>query len=106
MIVGCYRSNEVSEKHMLSKAISNLSTKEQRYGFNMTNISLHSFELSEVKQIVSSILSIDSERRAHKLAEICFKRTNGNPYFLIEFVTMLEEEGLITCTYTNCHVSE
>ncbi len=42
------------------------------------------------------MLSIDDEERTQGLAEICFKRTLGNPFFFIEFVTMLEKEELLT----------
>eukprot|EP00980_Cylindrotheca_fusiformis_P003217 scaffold732_cov114-Cylindrotheca_fusiformis.AAC.5 len=43
-----------------------------------------------------ALMSIDDEERTRGLAEVCFKRTDGNPFFLIEFMQMLHDVGLIS----------
>lgn len=96
MIVGCYRSNEVDVDHMLTKKINDLLEKKDKFDFNVTDIEVGNFNVKEVNKVVMAMLSIDDEEVTHGLAEVCFKRTLGNPFFLIEFVTMLEEEDLIT----------
>jgi predicted ATPase len=95
MIIGCFRSNAVDDVHILSNKISNLAEKKEKFEFNMTDITLGSFKLKEVNKIIMAMLAIDDEERTQGLAEVCFKRTNGNPFFLIEFMTMLEEEELV-----------
>jgi predicted ATPase len=48
-----------------------------------------------VNKVVTAILAVDDKERTLGLAEICYRRTLRNPHFLIEFVTILEEEDLI-----------
>jgi len=38
---------------------------------------------------------MDNEDQTRALADICHRRTLGNPFYVVEFVTMLEWEGLI-----------
>ena len=41
------------------------------------------------------MLSIDDERCTQSLVDICWKQSLGDPFFLIEFLTMLEEENFL-----------
>jgi predicted ATPase len=41
------------------------------------------------------LLDIDEEARTLGLAEICHRRTGGNVFFLISFISMLKEKGLL-----------
>eukprot|EP00980_Cylindrotheca_fusiformis_P021303 scaffold8208_cov142-Cylindrotheca_fusiformis.AAC.2 len=41
-------------------------------------------------------MSIDDAEETRGLAELCLKRTLGNPFFLTEFMIMLQDEGLIS----------
>lgn len=95
MIVGCYRSNEVDDNHILSSMESELVEKKDQFKFNITDIELKSFQIDDVNRIIMALLAIDDEEKTKGLAEVCYKRTVGNPHFLFEFVTMLDEEGLI-----------
>jgi predicted ATPase len=96
MIIGCFRSNEVNIPQFLSSRIQNLTEKKEQFRFNMTDIELGSLGVVEVNRVIMAMLSIDDEDRTRALAETCFKRSLGNPFFLIEFVTMLEDEDLIS----------
>jgi predicted ATPase len=97
MIIGCYRSNEVDESHILSAKILSLSASKMIFDFNITYVELRSLQPADVNKIIMAMLSKDDEEdRTKRLAEICHKRTLGNPFFLIEFITMLEIEGLIS----------
>lgn len=96
MIVGCYRSNEVDDGHILSEKISTLGQKEEKFDFNITEIELATFGVKDVNKIIMAMLSIDDEGATEALAEICLKRTLGNPHFLIEYMTMLEAEDFLS----------
>eukprot|EP00526_Cylindrotheca_closterium_P001715 CAMPEP_0113611520 /NCGR_PEP_ID=MMETSP0017_2-20120614/5600_1 /TAXON_ID=2856 /ORGANISM="Cylindrotheca closterium" /LENGTH=1077 /DNA_ID=CAMNT_0000520473 /DNA_START=45 /DNA_END=3278 /DNA_ORIENTATION=- /assembly_acc=CAM_ASM_000147 len=96
MVIGCFRSNEVDESHVLSMQMKDWSGKKEKYGFNMTDIEVGSFGVDSVNQIIMAMLRIDDADITQRLAEICFKRTHGNPFFLIQFVAMLEETELLT----------
>eukprot|EP00980_Cylindrotheca_fusiformis_P027454 scaffold20461_cov117-Cylindrotheca_fusiformis.AAC.17 len=96
MIVGCYRSNEVDEHSHLFKKIQTLQMKQTRCNFRITAIAVGSCDTDEVNKIIMAMMSIDDEERTRGLSEVCFKRTAGNPFFLIEFMIMLLEENLIS----------
>eukprot|EP00957_Ditylum_brightwellii_P212245 15367130-Ditylum_brightwellii.AAC.1 len=66
MIIGCYRSNEME--------LGNLGKEE-------------------VNQAIMALLSVDKKSHTDGLASICYRRTMGNPFFLFEFLKLLEEEA-------------
>ncbi|CAJ1961451.1 unnamed protein product [Cylindrotheca closterium] len=96
MIVGCFRSDEVDDSHVLSKAISILAEKTEKGIFKLTTIDLGNISIGDTNKIIMAMLDMGDEAKTEPLAKVCFKRTLGNPFFLIEFLTMLEAEGLIT----------
>ena len=99
MIVGCYRSNHQEhvshENTSLSNKIQSLEAKAEKCNFEMTDIYLENFGMNNVNKILMTMLSIDDEDATRGLARVCFNRTLGNPYFVIQFVTMIEEEELL-----------
>ena len=94
-MIGCFRSNEVDESHVLSNTMRDLQDKSKRDGFCITEIGIENLNVPEVNQIIMALLSIDDESRTLDLAEICHKRTEGNAFFFIAFVAMLENENLL-----------
>ena len=95
MIIGCYRSNEVDENSILFNRIRTLQGKCDSGLLQLTDIKLENCNLDSVNRIIMSMMSIDDEKYTRDLARVCFKRTLGNPYFLIEFLKMLQVEGLL-----------
>lgn len=95
MIVGCYRSNEVGENSMLYNRIRTLKGKCNTFHFRMTEIELQNFDIEVVNKVIMTMLSIRSESKCLDLSKVCYKRTLGNPMFLIEFMKMLQAEGIL-----------
>ncbi|CAJ1961239.1 unnamed protein product [Cylindrotheca closterium] len=95
MIIGCFRSNEVDENSILYNRIQTLHGKSTKGAFQVTEIELQSCTLDSVNKIIMSLMGIDDESKTRDLAEVCYKRTLGNPFFLIEFMRMLDAEDLI-----------
>ena len=95
MIVGSYRSNEADENSLLYNRIQSLLGKCDKFHFTITEIDVPSFDVDNVNKMVMCMLSIDDEETTRDLAEICYKRTQGNPFFLSEFMTLLYEEKLV-----------
>eukprot|EP00980_Cylindrotheca_fusiformis_P021843 scaffold8677_cov106-Cylindrotheca_fusiformis.AAC.2 len=96
MIVGCYRSNEVDDQSLLFQKVQNLLRKQDRFNFHTTDISVRNCDIDGVNRMIMALMSIDDEERTRGLAEVCFKRTDGDPFFLIEFMQMLHDVGLIS----------
>lgn len=95
MVIGCYRSNEVDEKSDLSKLVSALQKNRDKYGVEITEIEVEGFGSTEVNHMIMKMMDSDDEEMTKDLAEICFQRTLGNPFFVIEFMSMLHREELI-----------
>ena len=89
-LIGAYRDNEVDASHPL------LLTNEEikKSGADVENIMLRLLEIKHVNQLISETLSCDLER-SKPLAELCFAKTRGNPFFLNQFIHSLYLEKLI-----------
>ncbi|KAL3927739.1 MAG: hypothetical protein SGBAC_012957, partial [Bacillariaceae sp.] len=98
MIIGCYRAEELLEKGDLVRRIDFLKEKKSKYSFNITEIELVPCQADHVNKMIMSIMSIDDESETKELADLCYRRTFGNPFFVLQFMSMLEYEGLITYT--------
>lgn len=59
-----------------------------------TRVWLNDFDFTTVNLMVSSLLDL-SERKTHQLAELILRRTNGNPYFVTQFLASLEAMRLL-----------
>ncbi|KAL3937348.1 MAG: hypothetical protein SGBAC_007539, partial [Bacillariaceae sp.] len=95
LIIGCFQSNEVDENCILYNRIQTLNGKSKKGGFHLTEIELQNCNIDSVNTKVMSMMGIDDESKTRDLAEVCFKRTLGNPFFLIEFMGMSHAEGLL-----------
>ncbi|KAL3945087.1 MAG: hypothetical protein SGBAC_000816 [Bacillariaceae sp.] len=95
MVIGSYRSNEVDDTHILTHIKKGLNKKMVKCQFHMTNIEVGNFFPTDVNRVIMKLLGIDDPKLTRGLAEICHKRTLGNPYFVVEFITMLKDEGLL-----------
>ena len=88
-IIGAYRSNEVSGNHML-----NLARDEIARSRKITEMKLAPLNLAAVNQIVaSSLRSRGPDIEA--LAQLLFQKTEGNPFFVVELLKSMTEDGLI-----------
>jgi len=89
-LIGTYRDNEIDASHPLHSAVKNL----QHANAPVTIRTLHPLTVLHVNQIITDTLSADSEEAA-SLAEICYRKTGGNPLFLIQFLQNLYRDGCI-----------
>lgn len=90
LIIGAYRSNEVSDTHPLMRTLTAL----QEDGVNQTVLHLSPLKLSHVCQLLADTLHSNQQIVA-SLAQLVLKKTGGNPFFVNEFLKMLESEKLI-----------
>jgi predicted ATPase len=95
MVIGTYRSNEVDATHLVSKVLRDLKEKSEKEDFDISEIEVGNLGVDEVDCVIMDLLSLDDSSKTIGLAEICLKRTAGNVFFLIAFIAMLQEEGLL-----------
>jgi predicted ATPase/GAF domain-containing protein len=90
MLVGAYRDNEVSSSHPLSRTLAAI----RKAGARMQEIVLSPLGLDDVGRLVADALHCE-EDSGHPLAQLVHEKTGGNPFFAIQFLTALAEEGLL-----------
>src|SRR5580693_6511326 len=90
MLVGAYRDNEVTSSHPLTQTLDAIRQARAM----MQEIVLVPLRVDDVDRLVADALH--SERNAAgPLAQLVHEKTSGNPFFAIQFLTALADEGLL-----------
>src|SRR5713226_481067 len=89
-LVGAYRDNEVSSSHPLMRTLGAI----RKAGARMQEIVLAPLGLDDVGRLVADALHCEWDA-AQPLAHLVHEKTGGNPFFAIQFLTALPEEGLL-----------
>lgn len=96
VVIGLYRSDEVSDTHFLTHTLSALESKSIMFRLNITRIEVQNLDVTGVNAIIMRMLGITDDTMTVGLAELCFQKTRGNPFFVIEFMRMLEMENMMS----------
>lgn len=89
-LIGAYRDNEVGPDHPLTFKLEAI----RKAGVRMPEIRLAPLSLADLTQMVADSLHCELEH-ARPLAELVHSKTEGNPFFTIQFLTALDQEGLL-----------
>jgi PAS domain S-box-containing protein len=100
LLVGAYRDNEVSPSHPLARMLATI----RGAGGKVREILLSPLILDDVGRLLADALHTD-RKRVRPLAGLVFEKTEGNPFFTIQFFLTLKEEALLafdrgTATWT------
>jgi len=90
LLIGAYRDNEVSLSHPLMRTL----TAIRDVGVKTQEIVLSPLGLEDVGLLTAESLHCGRDA-ASSLAQLVHEKTGGNPFFTIQFITELEEEGLL-----------
>ena len=88
MLIGAYRDNEVTAAHPLMRKLEAIRSA----GANVQEITLAPLAVEDVTQLIADALRCEPERAA-PLAQLVHEKTAGNPFFLVQFLHTLAEEG-------------
>ena len=91
LLIGAYRDNEITSDHPLSHTLDAI----RKAGALIHDIVLAPLAREDAAQLMADSLHCDRERTA-PLAELVYEKTAGNPFFLIQFLTALVDEGLLS----------
>jgi PAS domain S-box-containing protein len=91
MLIGAYRDNEVDSTHPLMRKLEAI----HKAGAAVQEIVLAPLAREDLEQLIGDSLRCERERAA-SLARLLHEKTAGNPFFTIQFLSSLAEEGLIT----------
>ena len=90
LLIGAYRDNEVDGTHPLAVTLNKLRAR----GASVTEMMLFPLRSADVAQLVGDALHC-SPGRVRDLADLVHLKTHGNPFFAIQFLTHLEQEGFL-----------
>ena len=90
-LIGAYRDNEVNPVHPLVLTLEAL----RRQGAVLQEIILTPLTLEPLSQLIAETLHQDANT-VSSLAELVLRKTEGNPFFVGEFLRMLYSENLLT----------
>ncbi len=90
LILGVYRDNEVSPSHPLTHTLRHI----QQTGAIAHSVTLHPLTIDHVNQFVADTLHTNSAK-TKTLANLVFRKTQGNPFFLTQLLKSLYQDHLL-----------
>jgi len=93
LLIGAYRDNEINPSHPLMRKLEVM----RQAGALLQNIVLAPLGPDDLGRLVADSLHSELERTA-PLAQLIHEKTAGNPFFAIQFISELAEEGLLAFT--------
>jgi len=90
LVIGAYRDNEVSSSHPLMRTLAAICDA----GARAQEIVLAPLGLDDVEGLIADALHC-GPNSAGPLALLAYEKTGGNPFFAIQFLMALVEEGLV-----------
>lgn len=97
LIVGAYRDNEVSPTHPFILTLKQLGN----VAVNMQILKLQNLSQQHIEQLLVDTFQMKNanKKRVKELAELIYKKTNGNAFFTTQFLQSLYEKKLIAFNF-------
>ncbi|MGB7711459.1 MAG: AAA family ATPase [Microcoleus sp.] len=89
-VIGAYRDNEVTATHPAMLTLSEM----KKQGVVINHLSLSPLNLNQVNEFIADTLKTD-RIQAQRLADLVWQKTQGNPFFIKEFLKSLYTEQLL-----------
>ncbi len=93
-LIGAYRDNEVDDAHPLMRTLSGL----EQAGGALHRVTLGPLKLDDLTRFIGDTLHCRISDAA-PLADLVWKKTNGNPFFVIQFLKTLKQDGYLKFDY-------
>ncbi|MBW4518697.1 MAG: AAA family ATPase [Scytolyngbya sp. HA4215-MV1] len=90
LVIGAYRDQEVNAAHPLTQLLNDIQTA----GGTVHRIVLPTLELAEIDRLIQDTFHCKPERSL-PLAELTLQKTDGNPFFINEFLRFLYQHKLV-----------
>lgn len=96
LVAGAYRDNEVDEGHPLAQTVAAI----RQAGGVISRLQLDNLTFAHLSQLIADALRCSNDKVA-PLAALCWEKTQGNPFFLRQFLSTLYDNGDIV--YSRSH---
>jgi PAS domain S-box-containing protein len=90
LVIGAYRDNEVDSTHLLTRRLDII----RKEGASVQEIRLAPLAQEDLQRLIVDTLSCPPPL-ARPLAGLVHEKTGGNPFFAIQFISTLAEQGLL-----------
>jgi len=91
-LIGAFRDNEVSPTHPLIMTLETLNQES----VTINHITLKTLNFGQVNQLIADSLH-QTPSDVESLTHLVMRKTEGNPFFVNQFLETLYQEGLLTC---------
>ncbi|WP_437911823.1 AAA family ATPase [Sorangium sp. So ce302] len=91
LLIGAYRDNEVGPAHPLRLTLAEI----RKRGAAVSELVLTPLSAAHVGALVAETVHAP-EARVEPLSRLVYEKTGGNPFFVLQFLLALHDEGLIT----------
>jgi PAS domain S-box-containing protein len=97
LLIGAYRDNEVTALHPLKRKLEAI----RQAGAAVQDLVLAPLGHGDLEQLLRDALHCTAQRAAPlaRLARLVHEKTSGNPFFAIQFILNLADEGLLGFDY-------
>lgn len=95
LFIGAYQDHKIDQSHPAAKA---LSASRQAENEDYTFITLKPLGLADINRLVSDVLFCPLEK-SRPLATIIKQKTDGNPFFVTQFLEALYREKVVRFDY-------
>ncbi|TPK96956.1 PAS domain S-box protein [Mesorhizobium sp. B2-4-12] len=90
LLIGAFRNNEVTAAHPLMRKLEAI-----RATGRVQDIKLGPLAPNDLRSLVADSFHCDAAEQAGPLAELVLAKTEGNPFFVIQFLHLLADERLL-----------
>ncbi|WP_437850572.1 AAA family ATPase [Sorangium sp. So ce363] len=90
LLIGAYRDNEVGPAHPLSLTLA----EARKRGAVVSELVLEPLSAADVGALVAETVHA-AAAQVEPLARLVYEKTGGNPFFVLQFLLELHQEGLI-----------
>ena len=91
LLIGAYRDNEVDASHPLMRKLGSIKAAGTS---SVEEITLGPLNARHVSQLIADALHCETDRVVD-LAQLILHKTDGNPFFINQFLSALTDQGLI-----------
>ncbi|HYO53325.1 trifunctional serine/threonine-protein kinase/ATP-binding protein/sensor histidine kinase [Archangium sp.] len=91
LLIGAYRDNEIYPGHGLHTLLADL----QKTAVTLSRVALSPLSLEDVRELLTDTLHCQGDPQVAELASLVFQKTQGNPFFVNQFVSSLHGRGLL-----------
>ena len=95
LVVGLYRTEEVTNTHPVSACIRELREASEEYNISIEEHTIGNLGVEDTYDLLCALLSVNGDKSAYDLARLCHRRTEGNPFFLFAFLRVLHRNEIL-----------